>query len=512
MENPLYKTDIKGKKRSWSGRGYINIGSFNRTGHYFQITAYQSRRNDIREDHKRKFRDLKGEVVVYLSLTFILIVTFIAGVMESASIQLAQNYRRADMNRAIECVFAEYQKELLEQYDIFALDASYETGEYSEDNIKDRLHYYGVANTDQEIRRIQFLTDQGCQAFYDQVTAYMENKYGVDSVKELLGITSVWNQQEQRSEDCAREEEEQEGKLTGLLEEQEGELPAEENPIEHVNELKKADILSLVVPKEKGISEKQTAIEQMAEKRSLNRGYGSFEDVAEESGTLSKLLYGEYLLEHFSAYTDEAGGRGGLLDYELEYILFGRSSDRENLRETVKKLILLRFVPNYIYIQTDSEMRAEAEAVAGTLCTLLAVPAITEAAAQVILLAWAYGESVVDVRTLLAGNKVALTKSKESWQLQLSGLLKLGTEEDLNEGQNVESGQDYREYLRILLFLENSNTKALRTLSVIEKNLQSVYGQTNFRVDICISRIELESSSRLRRGIIYRYRTYYGYR
>ena len=118
----------------------------------------------------------------------------------------------------------------------------------------------------------------------------------------------------------------------------------------------------------------------------------------------------------------------------------------------------------------------------------------------------------MDIRTLLAGNKVALTKSKETWQLQLSGLLKLGTQEDLNTGQDVENGQDYTEYLRMLLFLENSNTKALRTLTVIEKNLQSIYGQSYFRADLCVSRMEIESSSRLRRGIQYTYRTYYGYR
>lgn len=356
------------------------------------------------------------------------------------------------------------------------------------------------------------MTDQGCQAFYDQVTAYMENKYGVDSVKELLGITSVWNQQEQRSGDFVREEEEQEEKLNGLLEEQEGELSAEENPIEHVNELKKADILSLVVPKEQGISDKQIEPDQMLEHRSLNRGYGRFEDVAEENKTLSTLLYGEYLKEHFSDYTNKEDGKQGALDYELEYILFGKASDRENLKAAVKKLILLRFVPNYVYIQSDQEMRAEAESVAGTLCTLLAVPEITEAAVQVILLAWAYGESIMDLRTLLAGNKVALTKSKETWQLQLSGLLKLGTEEDMNEGQDVENGQDYQDYLRMLLFLEDSNTKALRTLSVIESNLQNVYGQTYFRADICVSRMEIESSSKLRRGIRYKYHTYYGYR
>ncbi|MFR5585172.1 MAG: hypothetical protein ACLTLQ_16390 [[Clostridium] scindens] len=55
-----------------------------------------------------------------------------------------------------------------------------------------RLEYYGAGNMEQEIKRIQFLTDQGCQSFFDQITAYMEHKYGIDSVKDVLGMTAVW--------------------------------------------------------------------------------------------------------------------------------------------------------------------------------------------------------------------------------------------------------------------------------------------------------------------------------
>ena len=66
----------------------------------------------------------KGEVTVYLSLVFILLVSFAGALLESASVQNAKNYRRADVDRAVECLFAEYQRELLEEYDIFALEAS----------------------------------------------------------------------------------------------------------------------------------------------------------------------------------------------------------------------------------------------------------------------------------------------------------------------------------------------------------------------------------------------------
>lgn len=224
---------------------------------------------------------------------------------------------------------------------------------------------------------------------------------------------------------------------------------------------------------------------------------------------MSSLLFGEYLLEHFSMFTDEE--KTGTLDYELEYILEGKSSDRENLEAVVTKLMLLRFVPNYAYIQTDAAMKAEAEAMALTLCSLLAVPAITAAAAQVILLAWAYGETVMDLRSLLNGSRVPLVKSKESWQLSLSSLLKLGTDEDQSEGMDTEGGLLYREYLRMLLFLESRETSAIRTLGMIEQNLKGEHGQSYFRADLCISRVEFQSEVNLRRGIRFTFPTYFGY-
>ena len=59
-----------------------------------------------RVQEKRPDRDcLNGEVTVYLTLTFVLFVSLILALVESASVQMAKNYRRADMNRALECVF-----------------------------------------------------------------------------------------------------------------------------------------------------------------------------------------------------------------------------------------------------------------------------------------------------------------------------------------------------------------------------------------------------------------------
>ena len=73
-------------------------------------------------------KTVRGEVTVFLSLVFLLLLSLTGAVLESASIQVRKNERHADAVRAMESVFAEYQKELLESYHIFALDASYETG------------------------------------------------------------------------------------------------------------------------------------------------------------------------------------------------------------------------------------------------------------------------------------------------------------------------------------------------------------------------------------------------
>ncbi len=451
----------------------------------------------------------RGEITAYLSLVFILLVSFVGAVMESASIQSAKNYRRTDMNRAAECMFAEYQKELLEAYDIFGMDGSYETGCYEEAELFSRLAYYGAGDMEQEVLRIQFLTDNHCQAFFDQAASYMGHKYGLNQAEELLGKTDVWRQQEEEAGKCQQQESAKQKELTELLEQNEGELPGENNPIDHVNKLKSTPFLTLAAPKEMNISEKGISLSDTASHRELNKGYGDFSDKTKASGTVSALLFGEYILEHFNVATDEEGT--GILDYQVEYILGGKETDKENLEAVARKLLLLRFAPNYAYLQTDSGKQAEADALALTLCSLLAVPAVTEAVSQVILLSWAYGESVVDIRSLLKGNRVPLVKSGESWQLQLSSLMSLGTREDSDDGMDVEGGLFYKDYLRMLLFLKNRGEAGARALDLMELDLRNRYGQQNFHVDQCVSRIEFSSTCSLRRGIKYRFSTYFGY-
>lgn len=450
----------------------------------------------------------KAEITAFLGLIFILLVSFIGSVTDTASIQIAKNYRRVEAEKAMECIFAEYQKELLEEYDIFSMDAGYESGEYEENLLYKRLEYYGLVNTDNSIERIEFLSDNSAKAFLEQVSFYMEHKYGLNLVKDSLGDTGRWKEQESAAEEYLKEESQNKEYLNGLLEENEGELADENNPIAHVDALKKTPILNLVMPKGKSVSEKQVNLSEMLSGRDRNQGYGDFSDKEKESEITDKLLFGEYIFEHFKSFTDEAEG---ILNYEVEYLIGGKENDRENLRTVVNKLLLLRFAPNYTYLQSSVDKRAEAEALALTLSSILAVPAITEAVTQGILLAWAFGESIVDLRALLNGSKVPFTKDSGSWQLSLSGLLKLGEYGDINDGKDTSGGLSYEEYLKILLFLNRKEETAMRCLDLIEQNMQKIKGLDFFRADICVTKLEVRSRCSFRRGITYTFPTYFGY-
>lgn len=454
----------------------------------------------------------RGEVTAFLALIFVLLVSFAGSLMESASLQSAKSYRRADMNRAVESVFAEYQRELLEEFEVFALDGGYESGSYSEQKVFDRLSYYGASGMEQQVKRIQLLTDNNGQAFLEQIAYFIENKYGLGSLNNLLGSMSSWEGQEETADQYQQTEESLYQELSGMLTDNELELPAEDNPLPNMQQLAATPLVDLAMPKDRQVSEKSVEAGALVSHRALRSGYGDFSDTA-GAVELSKIALGEYVLTHFSSAADsgEAGGFGALA-YETEYILSGKDSDRENLEAVLTKLMALRFVPNYIYLQGDAGKRAEAQALALTLCTVIAFPAATDALTQVLLLAWAFGESIMDLRSLMKGAGVPLTKTAESWQLSLSGLMSLGSQEAEQEGADTQGGMKYEEYLRVLLFLNHKQEMPMRVLDMVELCLRQEKGLSWFRADDCISRMETVSTVSLRRGITYRFCTYYGYR
>ncbi len=57
-------------------------------------------------------RTVSGEITAFLSLIFVLLISFIFALLESASIQTTKNQKRLDVDRSVFSIFGEYQKEL----------------------------------------------------------------------------------------------------------------------------------------------------------------------------------------------------------------------------------------------------------------------------------------------------------------------------------------------------------------------------------------------------------------
>ena len=199
---------------------------------------------------------------------------------------------------------------------------------------------------------------------------------------------------------------------------------------------------------------------------------------------MDKLIYGEYLLQKFNDFMDYSddgqeytANSEKLLDYTLEYILCGSQSDRENIHDVIRRLSLMREGCNMMYLVTNPEKRGRALELATALAGFSGNMAIVKAAQYVIMAAWAYGESIVDLKKLFNGGKVEMVKNDSNWELSLSNLLDLNLECD---GGN-DKGLDYDEYIRILLTLQEGNAQCYRTMSAMELRMLEL-GEKDFRM------------------------------
>ena len=175
------------------------------------------------------------------------------------------------------------------------------------------------------------------------------------------------------------------------------------------------------------------------------------------------------------------------------------------------KLFLVRMVLNYVCLMGDQTKQAEVSALAVAVTTVLLIPEAAEVLKQLILLAWAAGESVVDIRVLLSGKRTPLVKSADTWQLSLSSLLTLGSGSEQIEGSDDQGGVSYKDYLRIFLFLKAPEELNMRSLDRIEENMKTEYGMNYFRADQCITKLEIENKAEILGGVTYTFPAYFGY-
>ena len=245
--------------------------------------------------------------------------------------------------------------------------------------------------------------------------------------------------------------------------------------------------LSAAVPDGCTVSGRTVDLEEAPSRRELSVGAGVSQ--TDGSSLLDRQWFISYLCEYLSQAQEmlKDPREQGYLDYQLEYLIAGGDSDPENLNAVLNRLLLFREGTNYVFLLSHPEFRQKAETLAVVLAGMTGNWGLIKSLEQLILLGWAYGESLVEVRQLLGGYELAALKAEEDWQVSLSGLLSLlGDPGRYDVPAREQKGIGYETCLRMFLVLKSPEELAMRALDIIEGELGSTQECRNLHLDHCV--------------------------
>ncbi|MCT4596423.1 MAG: DUF5702 domain-containing protein [Vallitalea sp.] len=156
--------------------------------------------------------------------------------------------------------------------------------------------------------------------------------------------------------------------------------------------------------------------------------------IQEETINIRNELYvNEYIIGNFKSALDNLPQSTGItlsnyskkdhyMNNEVEYILNGSFNEKTNMNHVTNTIIGIRFVMNYIHILTNSVKRNSVMAIATSMAGWWTFGLGTYIVAALIMAAWSYAESFVDVKYLLQGKRVAFLKTSGDWYTSLEGI------------------------------------------------------------------------------------------
>ena len=460
----------------------------------------------------KKRNEERGAVSVYLALMMAVLIPLILTMIEASRVNAIKVRMECAADLSMDSVLAEYNRELFSQYDLLFIDTAYDGGSGSVDKLLDHLDDYmsynlkpdkgivsvfgkditGLRQDSAEIVRLSRATDEKGAVFRYMVMSSMLERYGLAYVSDVKDLVAVSSSADYNSSDVSGALGSAQGAVDGIvvpepeLEYDEGgneipwEPPKKDDPAGKANAASKGVLLMQVCDGE--VSGAEADLSCYASHRSLISGDGMCEDWKPHDGLEEQLLFDEYIMEKCGNYrTQKEGSR---LAYETEYIICGKNRDESNLSSIAGKLMILRGSANTIYFFGNSELQAEAKAMAAGLSFVLYMPE-AEALFEILIdMAWIYAETVYDVRTLFQGGKVPLVKQAGDWHLSLENALGMAVS---GEGEGGGRGQSYEDHLRMFLFMVPLEERTMRCMDIVEMDIRQVSGYEDFCLDNCVA-------------------------
>lgn len=466
---------------------------------------------------KNKTRNENAYLTVWLALCLTLVLSLFLVLIDGARRNGGRLEAECVTDIGLQSILAEYHRELMKQYNIFAIDASYGTVTCSKENTESHLKaylernlsvediflsqflyrdFFGLELKKAELSKVSILTDGKGAVFREKAVEALGADVGLGLLKdiqewmqviEVNGLDNGGTEGEKHDLDAAVES------YNGIYIEEKKDVWVPfnvDNPTAALEEKRRLGILKLVTEDEEQLSQKVLALDKLIMNRmqqgTVNQGNVKLSEQSGLESMAERFLFQEYLLKYMGRYGCEQ--EEDVLKYQVEYLVSGKESDVENLRSVAGRLCAIREAANALYLLSDNKKRAEAQLLAEVTCTLLWVPELAPILEAVILLGWAFAESVYDVRSLLDGGRVPLIKNDESWHYSLSSALWGELQEETREG----SGMSYADYLRIFMMFTNLEILTGRAMNMVEADIRSTPGNAAFRLDGCLVQVEAD--------------------
>ena len=465
----------------------------------------------------------EAQITVFLSLLLLLMTAAVLSLLESARVQAcrARGIRAAHLGMF--SLFGEYDRDMLEMYDIFLLDGGFGEGSLREEVLLEHLYrevqtnsradglgsaltgaadYSGLSLQGVDIEVLELVTDNGCQGFLSQACDYAAGsllpaalEYGGDCAEalvlgeETLDSSGDLGENLEELREQAREEAEEDARDQGIS------VPSDiveglefENPIQVLRRYISMGILGLAAD-EDVLSDARMDSGTPFSRRNAQTGRNTGE--AGGVGIADSLLFHEYILDKFPCFSAELPEDFPALRYQCEYLFGGEEEDRENLKAYLNRLLLVRLGFNTVYLAGSSARQAELEALASAMTGAVGLPMLSGLVKAALEILWAYEESLVDIRTLCTGGEVPLMKDDSSFACSIQQIFSFAP-----EPQKEAEGLDYREYMRLLLNTLPMEEKAARALDMAEHTIRVLRDRGSFQVDSGIFRMEVYAAFR----------------
>lgn len=454
-------------------------------------------------------------LTVYLSLVLSIILSLCLTLIEGTRKNAIFLEAECAMDIGLNSILAEYHRELLAQYDLFAVDSSYGGVLPSTETVKEHLTEYmernlsaedvfldwllyrdflGIRIKDIDMTKASFLTDEGGALFRKRAAEAVWADWNMDLFQELQDWLYTVESERLTEQDVAARKAELDRELESY-DGEERQISEEEwitikvsNPTAGLEQKRKEGILNWVIENPDAISRKSLPMENLIVNRMeagiVNQGNMNAERMSAEEELLERFLFQEYLLRYMGHYGAES--EEDALSYQIEYLLTGEENDLENLKGVVNAVFAIREAANTSYIISDQEKCAVAETLGSLLASAMGISEAAVLVKFILLFGWAFAESVYDVKCLMMGERVPLMKNSYTWHYDLEYALH-SDDEDQYGGMG---GLSYEDYLRIFLMLQQEDLLTARAMNMVEADIRQTPGNERFRLDGCLDCVE----------------------